>query len=119
MAAGLELRRNHDGFLAVLYDERQVPGLIAGIFAHAGRGDLVLAQAEYRRHGDPGQGFGTVEMRLPVTGRYMDLRRFIDATLQGMPGLALREASFRRETVGAGVVDAQLAFVFHVKVGAR
>lgn len=109
------LRRRYDAFTTVVSDEGQIPHMVDTVFANAVRRGLVLAQADYKRSDGHDDGFVTLEMRIPVKGAYPDVRHFVDDTLGAMPGVALKEATFRREVINSETVDAQLRFVFFLK----
>lgn len=113
------LRRRYDAFATVVPDEGQIARMVSDIFAHAARSGVVLAQSDYRRSSEPGGGLTSLEMRLPVKGRYPDIRRFISDTLLSMPGVALRDVSFRRDGINVESVEAQLRFVVFLKEPAR
>ena len=113
------LKQRYDAFFAVVPDEDQTSRVVEAVFASAARNGLVLAQADYKRGTDREGGLTTLEMRLPVKGRYPDLRRFVDDTLGAMPGVALKEATFRRDVIDAETVEAQLRFVLFFRDARR
>lgn len=113
------LQQRYIAFATLVPDEDQVAPMVSAIFAHAARRGLVLAQADYRRSSEPGSGLALLELRLPVKGGYPQVRHFINDTLSGMPGVALREVSFRRDSVSLEGVEAQLRFVLFMKEPVR
>lgn len=109
------LARRYDALATVVADEGQIARIVRDLFAHAARSGVVLAQSDYKRSSEPGGGLTTLEIRLPVKGRYPKIRRFISDTLVSMPGVALRDVSFRRDGINVEGVEAQLRFIVFLK----
>jgi Tfp pilus assembly protein PilO len=55
------------------------------------------------------------EIKLPVKGDYVQVRRFIADVLQHMPALALESIEIKRETTLSGLVDTRLVFVLFMR----
>jgi hypothetical protein len=76
---------------------------------------LKLRQGDYRLSRDREAGVVAYQMHYPIAGSYVALRRFINASLQEFPALALEEVLIRRNTIGATDVDARLRFTLYLK----
>ena len=57
---------------------------------------LSLGRIDYTPEAEPQGGFTRVGMRLPLSGRYADLRSFIDESLRQQPALALRQLTMEQ-----------------------
>ncbi len=79
------------------------------------RGDykLILTQAAMQN-----TELERYEIRLPISGRYIQMRAFIAEVMQVIPNLALTEMQIKRESSTSPLVDAQMVFVMFVKADA-
>lgn len=104
-------------FLAGLPDATATAPVLAEIYAAAAREQLSLARAEYQfaPAGDP--VFQLYQIHAPVRGSYVQVRRFIQAALKRVPGMALEEVSFRRQTIGEAQVEARVRFTVYLRKG--
>lgn len=59
--------------------------------------------------------FAKYEIKFPISGRYVNIRAFIDDVLLQLPTLALQEVHLQRETVTDKTIDADLGLVLFVK----
>ena len=107
--------QRYHAFLAALAERRSVNTLVEDIFARARGEGVTLAQGEYKLSQDGPGGYWRYEMTLPLRAAYPALRRFIAATLQAMPAVALTEVAFKRDSIGAPATEAKLRFVLFLK----
>lgn len=86
-----------------------------GVLETAASHQLNVGPVDYVQESDPAGGFVTASMRLPVTGSYVDIRRFVDAVLGAQPALSIRHLSLQREAAeGVVVLNATLTVQFLV-----
>ena len=81
----------------------------------AGQRNLVLSSGDYKFTEEKNLRLARYELRLPVRGSYAQVYGLIAAALNAMPSLALDEIVIKRESRGAGEVDAQLRFSLYVR----
>ena len=55
------------------------------------------------------------EIRLPISGKYIQIRTFIADVMNEIPSLALTEMQIKRESSTSPLVDVQMVFVMFVK----
>lgn len=76
---------------------------------------LTIGPVDYAQEVDPAGNFSIASMRLPVTGSYADIRRFVDAALSAQPAMSIRHLSLQREAAdGMVVLNATLTLQFLV-----
>lgn len=92
-----------------------LPGSLERIYALAGEQTLALEQAQYKFILEPSGRLARYEITVPASGRYPQLRRFLERTLAELPTLALRDLHFKRDGIDKDKVDAALQFVFYVR----
>jgi hypothetical protein len=104
-------------FAAGFPEERELARALARLYALGEREGLRLSQAEYR-HGDP-DVLGIVQHRiaLPVGGSYPQIRQFIAALLEELPGVAVTQLTLQRERIGQARIDARLELTLYVRAG--
>ena len=73
--------------------------------------DLNGARTEHRL--STGEGLERLRVTMPVTGSYVQLRRFIGAALAHDPALSLDSIKLRRVSPMAAEVDAELQWSLH------
>ena len=59
---------------------------------------LITGRVEYAMENEAGAAFARSSMNLPVTGRYADIRAFIEAALLSQPAMVIRHLSIQRES---------------------
>lgn len=84
------------------------------LFAVAAKVPLALHRAEYRFGTNQEGGFHTYQITLPVKGTYEEILRFCDLTLLAIPFASLDEISFKRESIAASTLDANLRFTLYL-----
>lgn len=87
--------------------------LLKSLFKTGNDAGVTLAQAEYQWQADADCGCLAMQMTLPVKGGYLPIRRFLDNALVSLPALSLDEVSFRRGTVKAAGIEAQIRLTLY------
>lgn len=85
------------------------------IFETAKKNNLVIAQAEYTMTENQSGHYSTYQIALPLKGTYRSIRTFSEHVLAAIPFASLDMMTFKRETIGATVLDAQLRFTLYLK----
>ena len=93
-----------------------LPDSLERIYALAGEQALALEQAQYKFVPEPSGRLARYEITVPASGRYPQLRRFLERVLAELPTLALRDLHFKRDGIDKDKVDAALQFVFYVRL---
>lgn len=104
-------------FFAILGDKRYQEQQVKSLFAIAGKTGLLLRQAEYKPSFEKNGGFHTYQVNLPVKGSYVAVRQFSEQTLLAIPFASLDEMHFKRESIGAQTLEAQLRFTLYLQSG--
>ena len=78
------------------------------LYAAAGAQNLLLERGEYRMSMDPGNQLLRYQINLPVKGTYLQIRGFLAQALTDVPVAALDDISFKRETIDATQLEAQI-----------
>lgn len=58
---------------------------------------LTIGRVDYAQEVDNNGHFVRASMRLPINGRYEDIRAFLEAILAGQPALSIRQLNIQRE----------------------
>lgn len=85
------------------------------LYKAAEKENLHLAHGEYRPTGQPGKQPAQLQILLPVTGNYGQIRRFISSALAEIPFLALDEIDFQRGTAGGSSIEAKIRFTMYLR----
>jgi len=94
--------------------ELQVPDLLKQIFKAADKEGLTLETAEYAVVKSGTDRLVRYRVALPVKGSFKQMIQFMDAVLQQNIAIALENATFKREKVDDGQIEARLVFVLLV-----
>lgn len=92
---------------ALADDEQVLPGIKA-VLDSAADHRLISTRAEYVRAVDANAQAETLQMTVPVKGRYSDIRRWIEEILRTQAYVAVNELAFKREEVGLDQVEAKV-----------
>lgn len=87
-----------------------IPDWIDKLSELAGKHKLALAKAQYQLEPMPPLRLRQYRITLPLTGRYLDIRQFLQDLLQTMPHAVLDDASFERKDLSQGNVTANIQF---------
>lgn len=101
-------------FEAVLLPADGASRGIQTVLERATKLNLPLPQAEYKWSAEAGGGYRVLELLVPVKGAYPQVLRLIDEVLADVPGAALDEVAFRRDSVAAAA-EARLRFALFVR----
>ena len=55
------------------------------------------------------------QIKLPLSGSYMQIRQFINQVLNTLPSIALSDISLKREDIATDIVDAQIQFTLYLQ----
>ncbi len=55
------------------------------------------------------------QIKLPLTGSYLQIRQFINQVLNTLPSIALSDISLKREDIATDSVDAQIQFTLYLQ----
>lgn len=95
----------------------ELPTLTDKVVAEAAAAHIGLERGTYDYSVSHSGGLMRARMTFPVHGRYPEIRRFIDATLAAIPGIAVDGLRLERKEIGAGEVDADIRFAVWMRNG--
>jgi hypothetical protein len=95
-------------FLEVLAEESQVLASIQAVLDLVASHQLLSTRAEYQRGRDLQAQADTLQMIVPVRGRYADIRRWIEEILATQPFVAVDELGFKRDEIARNEVEARV-----------
>ena len=95
-------------FRETLADDEQVLPSVKAILDSAADHRLISTRAEYVRAGDANAQAATLQMTVPVKGRYSDVRRWVEDILRTQVYVAVNELAFKRDEVGLNQVEAKV-----------
>jgi Tfp pilus assembly protein PilO len=93
---------------------QSAPQLLGTLYKAAHAESLSLSEGEYKYSVGKAGAMGMYQVELPVKGSYVQIRKFIVKVLNTMPSAALEEVSFKRESVGSGVLEARIRFIIYM-----
>lgn len=102
-------------FLSKLPGRPELPAILATVVAQAQAAHLELHEGNYELIEGKGGTGQRYRMTLPVTGRYVDVRKFVDGTLAAVPAAALDSISLSRDDINSAVVVADLRFLVYLR----
>ena len=87
---------------------------ISAILRVATDNGLVINNVEYEQ---PLSAYSLIQyqIKLPLTGSYMQIRQFINQVLNTLPSIALNDISLKREDIATDLVDAQIQFTLYLQ----
>lgn len=106
-------------FYAVLPAQDEHNKKIAEILHTAEINGLTPVRSDYLARAVPQSMMVQYQIRLPLVGRYLTIRKFITDVMNTQPSVALRNISFRRENLDSDVVDANVEFILYTRTGGR
>jgi len=104
-------------FYALLPAQKDVNVKIAQILKIAADSGLQIEKVEYASQSAASSALLKYQIKLPLTGTYMQIRQFINQTLNSQPSLALTDVNFRRDDIGADLVESNIQFALYLKQG--
>lgn len=99
---------NHAAFRAALAAENEVLPGIEAILDAAESHHLMIARADYLRTRDALAQAASLQMTIPLRGRYTDVRSWIEEILAGNAYVAVNELGFKREDIGLDQIEARV-----------
>jgi hypothetical protein len=88
----------------------RAPDFVARLHAAAAEHRLVLEAGEYHVMRDADARLTRYQVRFPLKGGYVQIRRYVAAVMEGIPSMTLDELSIRRTSIGAREVEARVQF---------
>ena len=95
-------------FRETLADDEQVLPSVNAVLDSAANHRLISTRAEYVRAVDANAQAETLQMTVPVKGRYSDIRRWVEEVLRTQAYVAVNELAFKREEVGLNQVEVKV-----------
>lgn len=99
---------HYQAFRETLADDAQVLPSIKAVLDSAESHHLVSTRAEYVRAADANAQAETLQMTVPVRGRYSDVRRWVEEILATQAFVAVNEFGFKREDIGVNEIEAKV-----------
>ena len=101
-------------FYDVLPTQTEASSKISEILRVATDNGLVINKVEYEQ---PLSATPLIQyqIKLPLTGSYMQIRQFINQVLNTLPSIALNDISLKREDIATDSVDAQVQFTLYLQ----
>ncbi len=99
---------HYRAFRATLPASEQVLPSIKAVLDSAASHRLISTRAEYVRAHDAHAQVETLQMMVPVNGRYSDVRRWIEEILSTQAYVAVNELAFKREEISLNQVEAKV-----------
>lgn len=106
-----------ENFYRNLPETATTPDWMQKIFDAASKNGVVLEQGEYLVLANPNAKLEQYRLTFPVKGTYPQLRKFVAGALESVPALALESATFKREKIADGAVEARIAFLLYLERG--
>jgi len=88
----------------------KAPAYLAQLHARAAEQQLVLEAGEYHVVHDTDARLARYQVRFPLKGSYVQIRRFVATAMHAVPSMTLDEFSVRRTAIGAREVEARVQF---------
>lgn len=104
-----------ESFYRNLPETATTPDWMQKIFDAAAKNGVVLEQGEYVVLANPNVKLEQYRLTYPVKGSYPQLRKFVAASLEAVPALALESATFKRDKIADGGVEARIAFLLYLE----
>ena len=92
-----------------------IPKALDVLFAVAQRNGLEIVKSDYRLVASADPNITTYQVRFPLKGTYVQVRKFVAATLQELPFASLDELRLEKKRVEDVTVDSQIRFTFFLR----
>ncbi len=103
--------------LAVFYHyfpaERSLPDWLEKILGAAKENDLLLKQGDYRITRDKVGKLLRYQIKLPLHGSYLNIRKFLSAVLSEIPAASLDNVKFERPKIGDSEIEATIELTLY------
>lgn len=100
---------------AKLSGRGDLPAITEKIVAQAAAAGLTLERGSYEVDVVKSGKIARARLTFPVHGNYPDIRRFVDGTLDAVPGAAVDGLRIERKEIGATEVDADIQFAVYLR----
>jgi hypothetical protein len=97
-----------DEFYRMFPADRNMPEYLEKIFTLAQTRGIRLDQGQYRIIPGKGGNLVSLQMTLPVKGKYPQIRQFLADLMADIPFLSLQQVQFKRQKVGNPRVEANI-----------
>jgi Tfp pilus assembly protein PilO len=101
-------------FYGVLPTQTEANSKISAILRVATENGLVINKVEYDQLFSVSH-LVQYQIKLPLTGSYVQIRQFINQVLNTLPSIALSDISLKREGIATDSVDTQIQFTLYLK----
>jgi hypothetical protein len=112
--AGGAARGGLDAFYGFFVSGKSSADWLQKIFALAEDSGIALQRGSYRYNRVPGERIARYEITLPVTGSYVQIRRFLASVLNEIPVASLDGIAFEKKRIGDSDVEAQLRLTLYL-----
>jgi hypothetical protein len=102
-------------FYAFFPSTEAIPGALDRLFGLSQRHGLDIAKSEYRLVGSTDPNITTYQVRFPLNGTYVQVRKFVAAALQEFPFASLDELRLEKRRVEDARVDSQIRLTFYLR----
>src|SRR5262249_35449252 len=118
-AAATEKLFDPASILRVFPPREDMPSILRQLYGNAVQARLAVDSAKYELSSMGSSGIVRYQVAFPVTGPYLRIRSFIDATLGNMPTVALDDLAIDRKSISDGSVEAQIRIAVFTAVRPR
>jgi Tfp pilus assembly protein PilO len=99
-------------FYDALPTQTEVNRQLSAILRIATDNGLLINKVEYEQPVSP---LIQYQIKLPLTGSYLQIRQFINQVLNTLPSIALSDISLKREDIAIDSVDTQIQFTLYLQ----
>jgi hypothetical protein len=92
-----------------------IPKSLDLLFGLAQRNGLEITKSDYRLVASADPNITTYQVRFPLKGTYVQVRKFVAAALQELPFASLDELRLEKKRVEDANVDSQIRFTFFLR----
>jgi len=101
-------------FYHFLPAEHQTTNLLATILVAANDNELTVDKADYALTRNSQAAFSRYQITMPISGSYVNIRKFTNQVLNTLPAAALNEITFKRQDISAETIEARLRFTIYL-----
>lgn len=103
--------------LAIFYNyfpvEQSLPDWLKKIHDTASDNDLLLKQGDYKIARDKGGKLLRYQIKLPLNGSYLNIRKFLSVLLTEIPTATLDNVKFERQKIGDSAIEATIELTLY------
>ncbi|MGZ8983679.1 MAG: type 4a pilus biogenesis protein PilO [Methylotenera sp.] len=116
--AAASIRSSSPTQLAIFYHyfpaERSLPDWLEKINKAAKDNELLLEQGDYRSVRDKGGKLLRYQVKLPLNGSYLNIRKFLSAVLSEIPTASLDNVKFERQKIDDSAIEATVELTLYL-----